>query len=64
MARTKRMSSVLESAQTRLAALSSAEAAFLGATIPGLAIAADDKLELTNWDGKNHLKVNGKFIET
>ena len=40
------------------------EASFLKNRIPGSMVSEEDKFELTNWDGRYHLKVNGKFIET
>jgi len=40
------------------------EAIFLRNRIPGSAVSETDKLELTNWDGRCHLKLNGNFVET
>jgi hypothetical protein len=40
------------------------EATFLKSKIPGKGVSEEDKFELTNWDGRCHLKVNGKYIET
>ncbi len=40
------------------------EASFLKNTISKSVVTEKDKLELTNWSGQYHLKVNGKFVET
>lgn len=40
------------------------EATYLKNKIPASALSEEDRLELTNWDGRCHLKLNGKFIET
>jgi hypothetical protein len=39
------------------------EASFLKNRIPAAAVSEKDKFELTNWNGRCHLKVNGRFIE-
>lgn len=40
------------------------EASFLKSRIPESAVSDEDRFELTNWDDRCHLKVNGKFIKT
>jgi hypothetical protein len=40
------------------------EASFLKNAIPKSIVSEKDRLELTNWSGQCHLKVNDKFIET